>query len=215
MVTWTSDPGYSKGRAKCKGPEAGEEARRPARGGEWGRGRIAPSPREGRTGAAFTRRRWEPRRGLCSGALGGTGVLGCCTDSRLQGARRPQESRKEALQEPPGWGQDPVGGRLAPVPFEGGAAWWIVLGDVRGKGAGCGRVSRGRWREPAGAGGEEILPRAESPRWGLCKTSGTWPAAVFHLVPTQLFVCFFFFFLMYCQYFKTGRLKKKNKKTDF
>ena len=56
VVTWTSDPGYSKGRAKCKGPEAGEEARRPARGGEWGRGRIAPSPREGRTGAAFTQK---------------------------------------------------------------------------------------------------------------------------------------------------------------
>lgn len=88
------------------------------------------------------------------------------------------------------------------VPFEGGAAGWIVLRGVRGKGAGRGRVSRGRWQEPAGAGGEEILPRAEPPRCSRCKTSGTWPAAVFHLVPTQLFV---FFFLMYCQYFKTGR----------
>ena len=53
------------------------------------------------------------------------------------------------------------------VPFEGGAAGWIVLRGVRGKGAGRGRVSRGRWQEPAGAGGEEILPRAEPPR-GAC-----------------------------------------------
>lgn len=71
----------------------------------------------GPLGALSLGRRWEPRRGLCSGALGGTGVLGRCTESRLQGARRPQESRKEALQEPRGGEQDPVGSGPAPGAF--------------------------------------------------------------------------------------------------
>lgn len=78
---------------------------------------------------------------------------------------------------------------------KGGRLWASFPREVAG-------ASRSRWRGDPAAG------RA-SPG-GLCKTSGTWPAAGFHLVPTQLFVCFFFF-EMYCQYFKAGRFKKKNK----
>lgn len=60
----------------------------------------------------------------------------------------------------------------------------------------------GRWQEPAGAGGEEILPRASLPLQ---------PCAKLRVFGLQL--CFTwsshssssFFFLMYCQYFKTGR----------
>lgn len=82
----------------------------------------APGPRESSTGAAFTRKEMRAAEGSVqrrpsSGDLGGTGVLGCCTESRLQGARRPQESRKEALQEPQGGWQDPAGGGPAPGAF--------------------------------------------------------------------------------------------------
>ena len=76
-----------------------------------------PVPERAAPARLSLRRRCEPRRGLFSGDLGGTGVLGCCTESRLQGARRPQESRKEALQKPQGGWQDPVGGGPAPGAF--------------------------------------------------------------------------------------------------
>lgn len=86
---------------------------------------------------------------------------------------------------------------------------WIVLGEVRGKGAGCGRVSRGRWREPAGAGGEEILPRAEPPRGACARPQELGLQLGFTWSPHSS--SFVFFFEMYCQYFKAGRFKKKNK----
>ena len=125
-VTATGAPSWSHGRqtqvtvragqsAKALRRERKPEGQREGESGAEGGSRRVPE----RAAPAWLslRRRWEPRRGLCSGALGGTSVLGCCTESRLQGARRPQESRKEALQEPPGWGQDPVGGGLAPGAF--------------------------------------------------------------------------------------------------
>lgn len=107
----------------------------------------------GPLGAAFTRKEVAAAAGLCSGALGGTGVLGRCTESRLQGARRPQESRKEALQEPRGGGQDPVRVVQLQVTFEGGAAGWIVRG-CRGAGERKGgRLWASFPREAAGSSG--------------------------------------------------------------
>lgn len=90
---------------------------------------------------------------------------------------------------------------------------WIVLGEVRGKGAGCGRVSRGRWREPAGAGGEEILPRAEPPRGACARPQELGLQLGFTWSPhSSSFV--FFFLKCIANILKPGDLKKKTK-TDF